>query len=96
MSVGSRARPVRRADNLTAVYEPIVWTMGSLTSHSPVGLRSLLRGYLYFLLFNGNMQDSLEQLSRYSYGLWATRSEFHSSRDKRFHLHSVHTGSGTR
>jgi hypothetical protein len=27
MFLGSRARPVRRADNLTAICEPIVYTM---------------------------------------------------------------------
>jgi hypothetical protein len=27
MFLGSKARLVRRADNLTAIYEPIVWTV---------------------------------------------------------------------
>jgi hypothetical protein len=27
MFLGCKARPVRRADNLTAIYEPIVWTV---------------------------------------------------------------------
>jgi hypothetical protein len=47
MFVGSEVRPVRGADNLTAIYEPIVWSLdnvGSLTSHNPIGLHGLLRG----------------------------------------------------
>jgi hypothetical protein len=27
MFLGDRVRPVRKADNLTAICEPIVWTM---------------------------------------------------------------------
>jgi hypothetical protein len=27
MFLGSKVRPVRKADNLTAIYEPIVYTM---------------------------------------------------------------------
>jgi hypothetical protein len=27
MFLGSKVRPVRRADNFTAIYEPIVYTM---------------------------------------------------------------------
>jgi hypothetical protein len=27
MFLGSKVRRVRRADNLTTIYEPIVWTM---------------------------------------------------------------------
>jgi hypothetical protein len=27
MFLGSKVRLVRKADNLTAIYEPIVWTM---------------------------------------------------------------------
>jgi hypothetical protein len=26
MFLGSKARPVRKADNLTAIYKPTVWT----------------------------------------------------------------------
>jgi hypothetical protein len=46
MFVESRARPVRRADNLTAISESIVCldNVGSLTSHNLIGLHDLLRG----------------------------------------------------
>jgi hypothetical protein len=40
MFLGSKVRRVRRADNLTAICEPIV---GSLTSHNSIGLQDLLR-----------------------------------------------------
>jgi hypothetical protein len=46
MFLGSRARPVLRADNLTDRLENVV----SSTSHSPIGLHGLLRGYFIFLL----------------------------------------------
>jgi hypothetical protein len=47
MFLASRARPVRRAEDLTALCGPIVYTLdnvGSLISHSPVGLHGLLQG----------------------------------------------------
>jgi hypothetical protein len=37
MFLGSKARPVRRADNLTAICEAIVYT-----SDNPIGLHGLL------------------------------------------------------
>jgi hypothetical protein len=39
MFLGSKVLLVHEADNLTAIYEPIV---GSLTSHNPIGLHGLL------------------------------------------------------
>jgi hypothetical protein len=42
MLLGSRVRLVRRADSLTAIFEPIVYNVGSITSHNSVGLRGLL------------------------------------------------------
>jgi hypothetical protein len=39
---GSKGRPVRKADNLATIYEPIV---GTSTSHNPMGLQGLLQGY---------------------------------------------------
>jgi hypothetical protein len=49
MFMGSRARLVRKADNLTTIYEPIVLdNVGSLTSHKPIGLHGLLWGSLFF------------------------------------------------
>jgi hypothetical protein len=41
MFLGSKAWPVRKADNPTAICEPIV---GSLIPHNPTSLQDLLRG----------------------------------------------------
>jgi hypothetical protein len=44
---------VRKADNLTAIYEPTVYTKcGSLYVSQPMGLHSLLQRKLYFLSYN--------------------------------------------
>jgi hypothetical protein len=41
-----------KADNLTAIYEPIVYdNVESSTFHNPIGLHGQLRGELYFYLF---------------------------------------------
>jgi hypothetical protein len=48
MFLGSKVRRVRGADILTAISEPIV---GFLTSHNPIGLHGLLRGWFYFFFF---------------------------------------------
>jgi hypothetical protein len=46
---GGKGRPTCKADNFTAICEPIVHEMlGALTSHNPMGLHVLLHGYLYF------------------------------------------------
>jgi hypothetical protein len=39
---GGKGQPARKADNLTAISEPIV--VGALTSHNPMGLHGLLQG----------------------------------------------------
>jgi hypothetical protein len=45
MFVESKVGLVRRADNLTAIYEPSCLDyVGSLTSHNHIGLYSLVRG----------------------------------------------------
>jgi hypothetical protein len=47
MFLGSKVRLVSRADNLTAIYEPIadcLDNVGSLTSHNPIGLGIGYRG----------------------------------------------------
>jgi hypothetical protein len=64
MFLENRPRPVRRANNLSAICEadcldnvvsstshnPIgLHGLGSLTSHNPIGLHGLLRGQLYFM-----------------------------------------------
>jgi hypothetical protein len=43
MFLGSKVRRVSRDDNLTAICEPSLDTVGSLTSHKPIGLQGLLR-----------------------------------------------------
>jgi hypothetical protein len=48
MFLGIKSRPVRKADNLTAICEPIVWTMWDpqhLTTHG------LPLEYLYYLSY---------------------------------------------
>jgi hypothetical protein len=51
MFLGSKVRRVRKADNLTVIYEPIVLdNVGSLTSHNPIDLQGLLRDSFFFLL----------------------------------------------
>jgi hypothetical protein len=56
MFVGSRAWPVRRADNLTTIYEPIVRQCEILTISQPyrpprpvMVIASLFYIYLYYL-----------------------------------------------
>jgi hypothetical protein len=45
-------RPARKADNVTAICEAIVYkNVGASTSHSPMGLHGPLQGYLYLYLF---------------------------------------------
>jgi hypothetical protein len=46
MFLGSRAWPVRRADNVAAICEPIVYTMWG-----PYHSRTLLGGQLYVFFF---------------------------------------------
>jgi hypothetical protein len=42
---GGKGRPARKADNLTAICEPIVIEdMGASTFHNPMGLYDLLQG----------------------------------------------------
>jgi hypothetical protein len=40
---------VHKADNPTAIYEPIV--IGDSPSHNSMGIHNLLQEYIYFLLF---------------------------------------------
>jgi hypothetical protein len=39
-------RPASKADNLTAICEPFLETVGTSTSHNPMGLHDLLQGQL--------------------------------------------------
>jgi hypothetical protein len=42
---GGKGRSVRKADNLTAICESIVYkNVGASTSHNPMGLHGLLQG----------------------------------------------------
>jgi hypothetical protein len=61
--LGSRARPVRRTDNLAAIC---LDNVGSSTSHNPTGLQGLLRGQLYFTFLIHNCKPSF---------LWASSPE---------------------
>jgi hypothetical protein len=60
MYLGSRARPLCKADNLTAIYEPILQcpdNVGSSTSHRPIhpamGIDLL---FLFYFYLEHNMQ----------------------------------------
>jgi hypothetical protein len=45
---GGHGRPVSKADNHTAISEPIVLeNVEASTSHNPMGLHALLQGQLY-------------------------------------------------
>jgi hypothetical protein len=47
-----KGRPAHKADNLTAICEPIAReNVGTSTSHNPVGRHGLLQGYLYLFFF---------------------------------------------
>jgi hypothetical protein len=48
---GGKGRPARKADNLTAIFEPTVLeNMEASTSHNPMGLKGFL-GIALYLLF---------------------------------------------
>jgi hypothetical protein len=52
MFLGSKVPLVRRADNLTAIYAPIVLdNVRSLKSHNPIGLQGPLRDSFTYLLY---------------------------------------------
>jgi hypothetical protein len=47
---GGKGRPSRKADNLTAICEPIVLkNVGALMSHNFMDLHGLLQGYYSYL-----------------------------------------------
>jgi hypothetical protein len=52
MFLGSRARPVRRADTRTSTCEAVVQSVGFLTSHNPIGLHGLLQGIFFYCSSN--------------------------------------------
>jgi hypothetical protein len=65
---GGKGRPVHKADNLTAIWEPTVLeNVGASTSHNPTALQGLLQGelclYLTFPLF-----------------IWQNRKEYEAKR----------------
>jgi hypothetical protein len=72
-----KERPAHKADNLTAICEPIV---GTSTSHNPMGLHGLLQGQLYrkmscmgqsgkvYLAFISDKGES----SEFTIDIWAT------------------------
>jgi hypothetical protein len=53
MFLESEVLLVRRADNLTAIsWADCLDNVGTLISHNPIGFHGLLRGQLYFTLYN--------------------------------------------
>jgi hypothetical protein len=47
MSTRNLLGPARKIDNLTVIFEPIVWTLENVrasTSYNPMGLHGLLQG----------------------------------------------------
>jgi hypothetical protein len=77
MFLRSRARPVRKADNLSLLRADCLDNVGSLTSHNPLGLHGLLQRELcftlcalgvqcYFLTVNiGRLTDSKDYKSKH-------------------------------
>jgi hypothetical protein len=58
---GGEGRSARKADNLTAICEPIVYKyVGASTSHSPMGLHGPLQGYLYLYLYYESIHINLQ------------------------------------
>jgi hypothetical protein len=48
---GNKDRPERKADNFTAICEPIVFeNVGASTSHNTIGLHVLLQGQIYLFI----------------------------------------------
>jgi hypothetical protein len=41
---GGKERPVRKANNLNAIYELTIGNVGASMSHKPMGLHGLLQG----------------------------------------------------
>jgi hypothetical protein len=71
--LGSRARLMRKADNLTAVCEPTVYleSVGSSTSHNPIGLHGtriallycgLLKSLTGFVVYHISDKDCMESV----------------------------------
>jgi hypothetical protein len=61
---GGKGRPVRKANNLTAICEPnCLEDVRASTSHTPMGLHGLLPGYLYlFYLYRFNIIRVIKSL----------------------------------
>jgi hypothetical protein len=52
MSMGSRVRPVREADKLTAFCEPFgLDNVGFLKFHNPIGFKGISRGCFFSLFY---------------------------------------------
>jgi hypothetical protein len=75
MFLGSKARLMRKADNLAAIYEPIVLdNVVSLTLHNSIGLQGLLRDSFTFTLLLKWCQENMAKptdngpLPSHSYG----------------------------
>jgi hypothetical protein len=68
--LGGIGRPARKADNHTAIYEPIVLeNVGASTSHKLMGLHGLLQGYLYllYLFMYPTFYKSFKNVAQFKY-----------------------------
>jgi hypothetical protein len=56
---GCKGRPSRKADNPTAICEPIgLENVGASTSHNPLGLRPVTRIALPFFIFDYDITEN--------------------------------------
>jgi hypothetical protein len=69
MFLGSRARPVRTTDNLTAIADCLD-NVGFSTFHNPIGLHGLLTGIALLLTYHFKSPD-ISVGTATGYGWWA-------------------------
>jgi hypothetical protein len=73
---GGKGIPARRADNLTAICEPIVKKMWvASTSHNPMGLHSPLVGWLCLFLIQGTYASKMYSNFMFNYVKMETKTE---------------------
>jgi hypothetical protein len=58
---GAKARPMRKADNLTAIYGPLFGNVGSSISNNARGLRGLEQGQFYFFSLSSPIINTITQ-----------------------------------
>jgi hypothetical protein len=63
---GGKGQPAGKADNLTAICEPIVLeNVGASTSHNPLGLHGLLQGQFYIFSLHVMHYHDLSRMYQY-------------------------------